>query len=644
MKLSLYPDIVKDWHPTKNGELTPDDFTHGSHTKVWWKCPKECDHEWHAQINSRVNGRGCPFCSGHKVSQSNSFLMRFPNIAAEWHPTNNGVLKPEQFTSGSDKKVWWKCPKGDDHEWESIIGDRSRGHGCPFCAGQKVNKSNSFLVMHPKIAEEWHPTKNGLLKPEQFTSGSQKKVWWKCPKGNDHEYQQMIKHKSNSHGCPFCSGKKVSMTNNLLAVNPKLASEWHPTKNEALKPEQFTSGAGKKVWWKCLKGDDHEWETSIKHRSSGRGCPFCSGKRLSMTNNLLAVNPKLASEWHPTKNNDLKPEHFTSGVSKKVWWQCPKVDEHEWQARILNRHIQGNGCPFCSGSGTSKPEIRILSELKYLFGSEMVLWKSRKYGIEIDIFIKKYNIGIEYDGSYWHKKKVQSDTDKNQFFSKKDIEIIRVRERPLKVISKNDLVVSSRSFTKNDLNSLVLKIKSIMIKPIKIDFESYIDSSSFCNKKEFNRYISYLPSPPPEFSILKTNPEIAAQWHFDKNSPLKPEDFTHGSHSKVWWKCTKGDDHEWKAIIKNRIRGDGCPFCSGRRAHKSNNFLLKCPAIASEWHPTKNKNLKPDNFTFKSNKKVWWQCSKLDEHEWQARIADRSDGSKCPYCSGTKTLNYDLFK
>ena len=138
-------------------------------------------------------------------------------------------------------------------------------------------------------------------------------------------------------------------------------------------------------------------------------------------------------------------------------------------------------------------------------------------------------------------------------------------------------------------------------------FDSYIDSSSFFNDKEFNRYISFLPSPPPEYSIAKTNPDISTQWHFEKNIPLKPENFTQGSHAKVWWKCPKGDDHEWEAVVKNRIRGDGCPFCSGRRAHKSNNFLIKSPEVAREWHPTKNENLKPDNFTFKSNQKIWWQ-------------------------------------
>jgi len=30
-------------------------------------------------------------------------------------------------------------------------------------------------VLHPKICEQWHPTKNGALKPEKFTPGQAKK-------------------------------------------------------------------------------------------------------------------------------------------------------------------------------------------------------------------------------------------------------------------------------------------------------------------------------------------------------------------------------------------------------------------------------------------------------------------------------------
>ena len=110
----------------------------------------------------------------------------------------------------------------------------------------------------------------------------------------------------------------------LLSEFPELIKEWHPTKNEDLSPEQFTFGSNKKVWWVCPKG--HDYDVEIKSRSSKRqgNCPYCSGKRVGDDNNLEFLFPKIAAEWHPTKNGDLKPEEFTVGSGKKIWWICSK--------------------------------------------------------------------------------------------------------------------------------------------------------------------------------------------------------------------------------------------------------------------------------------------------------------------------------
>ena len=39
MNLSSYPHLVKEWHPTKNGELQPENFTRGINKNIWWLCP-----------------------------------------------------------------------------------------------------------------------------------------------------------------------------------------------------------------------------------------------------------------------------------------------------------------------------------------------------------------------------------------------------------------------------------------------------------------------------------------------------------------------------------------------------------------------------------------------------------------------------
>jgi len=95
-------------------------------------------HEWESLISSRTNGSGCPYCTGKKPTKDNNLKVKFPKVAKEFHPTKNGDLKPEDFTSGSGKKVWWVCSKG--HEWDAEISGRTKGSGCPYCYKERRNK------------------------------------------------------------------------------------------------------------------------------------------------------------------------------------------------------------------------------------------------------------------------------------------------------------------------------------------------------------------------------------------------------------------------------------------------------------------------------------------------------------------------
>lgn len=61
----LHPDIAKEWHPTKNGALTPNKVKSGSDIKVWWQCPA-CGNNYMASISHRVSGTGCPQCGKAK--------------------------------------------------------------------------------------------------------------------------------------------------------------------------------------------------------------------------------------------------------------------------------------------------------------------------------------------------------------------------------------------------------------------------------------------------------------------------------------------------------------------------------------------------------------------------------------------------
>ena len=132
---TINPDLVKQWHPTKNGKLTPKDVLPYSRKKVWWICDRK--HEWEAIIKDRSFGNGCPHCP-RRVYKGNLDTVN-PILAKEWHPTKNGKLTPRDVTLGFKRKVWWICEKG--HEWEAMIFSRNRGRGCPYCSGLKKDKT-----------------------------------------------------------------------------------------------------------------------------------------------------------------------------------------------------------------------------------------------------------------------------------------------------------------------------------------------------------------------------------------------------------------------------------------------------------------------------------------------------------------------
>lgn len=203
----LNPELAEQWHPAKNNELNPRDVAAGSGRKVWWRCGR--GHEWEAIIGCRNRGSGCPYCSGFYASKENNLQTLNPELAKQWLAAKNGTLTPADVTVSSNKKVWWRCGRG--HEWEAIIGHRSKGAACPYCTGRYATKETCLQTLNPELAKQWHPAKNGELTPKDVKTGSGRKAWWRCSQG--HEWETAVVVRSQGHGCPYCAGvRKLEST------------------------------------------------------------------------------------------------------------------------------------------------------------------------------------------------------------------------------------------------------------------------------------------------------------------------------------------------------------------------------------------------------------------------------------------------
>ena len=582
-------------------------------------------------------------------------LIDIPEISNEFNFEKNKPITPSDITVGSKKKIWWICENG--HEYHASpntrLGRRSKGiiGGCPYCSGRFASPENSLLTCYPDIARELDEEKSGI-KVTELTQSSGKNVWWKCSEG--HSYQSRVANRTKlGTGCKYCgtannSPRAVSREYNLAVNHPDIATEWHSTKNGDLTPDSVTSGSKKVVWWSCKKGC--EWQAQINGRTNGRGCPYCSGNKVGFGNDLKSLFPEIAFEWDYEKNQPKRPEEFTQGSTKKVWWKCSKG--HSWDAVIHSRTGNGRGCPQCTNQ-SSRAEIRLLTELRYFFPSSQSRIKFE--GREADIFLEELNLVIEYDGAHWHKGKESKDKEKSEFFELLGKRVIRVRERPLSSITSNCIEVSDDIFTnKNEVDrvlSFILSNFSSAIPSEKlVSIRHYLNSSDFQNDTEYKKYLSYFPSPFPEHSLQELFPEVAREWHPTKNTPLTPRHFTSKTNSVVWWICNNG--HEWEAPIasrtpskknKNRQR-HGCPYCSGHRVSEKNSISSMFPFILREWHPTKNQDYTADDISYGNRTKdIWWICEK--GHEWVS-TANRRFGNvkrrgltsikKCPMCKPNK--------
>lgn len=493
-----------------------------------------------------------------------------------------------------------------------------------------VKRTDTLQTEYPELAKQWHPHKNAALTADDSTPHSGRKVWWLCPKG--HEWEAVINSRTRGCGCPYCAKQRPTVERNFTTEFPELMPEWDWDKNSPMRPDRFTRRSTSKVWWRCQKG--HSWQASISNRTreTARSCPCCGNRVLCSegSNSLAKARPDIAQDWHPAKNAPLSPNDVVAGGTKKIWWICKHG--HEWRTAINARTNSGTGCPKCCNQ-TSRIEIAVYTELHALFDD--VLWREKVFGSECDIYLRQDKIGVEIDGVYWHRRRPEVELAKSAALEANGIRLFRLREDGLPLLTERDISYKSADDEFLVISRLASKLlqHAAFSEQQRSKLLDYVAGKKLINEAYYRKIVAHLPAPPLEQSLAVMQPKIAAQWAYDLNAPLSPEHFRHKANKKVWWRCEQG--HTWIVSINNRTQhATGCSVCPRPIgvAPNQRNLAGLNPTLASEWHPTKNGDLRPEQVWPKSNRKVWWLCS--EGHEWQAVVGGRAAGSNCPYCYG----------
>lgn len=106
---TVNPVVAAEWHPTENGDLSPQLVLSGSGKKVWWL--GKCGHEWEAKISDRaLRGYACPLCRKSRPKSHEEFCRAI----SELNPNIEIIGTYEK----SHKKISVRCKKCG-YEWET---------------------------------------------------------------------------------------------------------------------------------------------------------------------------------------------------------------------------------------------------------------------------------------------------------------------------------------------------------------------------------------------------------------------------------------------------------------------------------------------------------------------------------------------
>jgi hypothetical protein len=506
-----------------------------------------------------------------------SLLNAYPEASLSWYYEKNCGWGPEDFSTGSGIKAWFKCSEGPDHVFRTEIkrwvrGQRTSTLGCPYCRGTYVSVTN-WLKNYPDIAAELVVGKDGKT-AEQIVAHSPKRRQWQCH-ACGYSWEASPGDRLAGHGCKVCN---VGAGTDLRDF-PKALKMFDRKNNPGIDPHRLPNNIP--IAWKCSKGADHKFSGRFNkaHYPNSPACTLCNLRIASSTNNL-SLDQFLLSEFHPKKNSTLRPEDVPLNSKEPVWWLCLKNKEHEWQSRPRSRTEKGQGCPFCSGNRLSREKT--LAVVAPAIALEFCLHKNAPLTPDTVSALSKHLVTWRclYCSKYWQQKV-----------------FIRIKDNPAcpHCQKRSDSPVADRAPAAKVLRDDLSSLKS-------------------------------------------THPELSEQWHSEKNGTALPEHYSAGSVENVWWQCPAGFDHVWKGPINRRTKSStkhmGCPFCSGKKVCRGNSLLQCFPAVAALFHQTKNPGVKVEDLTYGSGQIIWWQCSRVDAHLWPEKVNNITSSRRlCPFCA-----------
>ena len=326
-----------------------------------------------------------------------------------------------ESTTSNKKYFTLKCPTCQGIFKAQLRSLAATEKNCPYCHNRKVLPGfNDLETLFPKIAKEY--CDDNLLPAGQMLAGSTIVTKWLCSSCQNVFSMRIISRTREGQGCPKCKGwrgpKKEKKT--IALAHPELITLWDYTLNP-LPPEKSPSNLTKH-WWLCPKGHSY---FANPYRAKKGSCSVCHGKQISIGVNDFKskADKNILKEWDYSKNKK-GPHEYTYGSNAVVWWICE--ESHSFTMEVGRRCKRKDRCPECRKEDFVSMGERELA--LYLENNNFVIETQNRTVIkpfEIDILIPYLQVGIEYNGDFWHSdqwlKKTHKKTAKQYHSMKKKL-------------------------------------------------------------------------------------------------------------------------------------------------------------------------------------------------------------------------------
>lgn len=382
----INPELAKEWHPTKNGNLTPFDVFANTNRYIWWLCPI-CGCEWKAKCSNRnVGKRGCPHCAkGRSSSVPEQLIFRaiknvFPDSINRHRIDNDEIdvyipslmigfeYDGERFHNID--KLSKDIAKSKRLTSKGITLYRFRESNCPEL------KVKNCTIVSVKYSPKYEDLETKLK--ELLINLSPKSPI------KDFKFENEINEVKATLDClpyeeSFAASEEKKRKDTPIAL-------WDYEANAPLTPEMVKPFSDTIVSWICPINSNHKWKNTVKSVSLGYGCKRCSKRHQYSTKEWVEA----ATKAHNGKYNYDLVEYVNSHT--KINIICSK---HGIFSQIPTEHLNGKGCPYCAHQKFHPSE-----SLATLYPEIAAQWD---YERNANTGFAPQNIGIDTKRKfYWH--------------------------------------------------------------------------------------------------------------------------------------------------------------------------------------------------------------------------------------------------